>query len=337
MKTIYYSHKNANKIPVLFMMVGLPGSGKSYVANLTYVQRGDKISKPVIHSSDNLREELYGDANDQTDNAKVFQILHKRIKADLQNGIDVIYDATNISKKRRTAFLNEIHKIKCRKVCMCVMAPYSICLLRNQDRERVVPKEAVRKMYLNWCPPALYEGFDDIELVYNCEECYEHTYRIVQFLFGRVDAIHLSHDNPHHSATIGWHCIKAFNYAKQHYPDNPLVAIAALLHDVGKPFTKSNLKRNGEVDSVCHFFNHQNCGAYDSIFYSSTIYESLSKALELMGIDHDLTAQEKLYIADLIYHHMDFFAKDEDKIKQRIGDKMYEDLLKLHEADMNAH
>lgn len=66
--------------PSFIMMVGLPGSGKS-----TYAKTLTLNGKPyIIHSSDNLREELYGDAAIQGDNNKLFAELHKRIKKDLQ-------------------------------------------------------------------------------------------------------------------------------------------------------------------------------------------------------------------------------------------------------------
>ena len=77
-----------DKKPILSMLVGLPGSGKS-----TY----SKTQKDfVIHSSDALREELYGDENCQDNNTDLFAILHSRIKTDLIDGKNVIYDATNI-------------------------------------------------------------------------------------------------------------------------------------------------------------------------------------------------------------------------------------------------
>ena len=80
------------------MMVGLPGSGKS-----TYAKQLSEETNAVICSSDTIREELYGDENSQDNNDEVFKILHSRIKENLKNGKNVIYDATNINSKRRKA------------------------------------------------------------------------------------------------------------------------------------------------------------------------------------------------------------------------------------------
>ena len=81
------------------MLVGLPGSGKSTCA--------EKLKKEgyIIHSSDTIREELTGDVNSQENNLEVFDILHKKVKEDLKSGHSCVYDATNMSMKRRKAFL----------------------------------------------------------------------------------------------------------------------------------------------------------------------------------------------------------------------------------------
>ncbi len=62
----------------LYMMVGLPASGKS-----TYAQYIAEQENAIIHSSDSLREELFGDVNENSRNDELFRELHNRIKADL--------------------------------------------------------------------------------------------------------------------------------------------------------------------------------------------------------------------------------------------------------------
>ena len=92
------------------MVVGLPASGKS-----TYCKSISEKYNAKIFSSDELRVELFGSDDDKVNtkenNQKVFDVLHKRIKESLKSGNDVIYDATNINSKRRTAFLNELKNI----------------------------------------------------------------------------------------------------------------------------------------------------------------------------------------------------------------------------------
>ena len=74
------------------MLVGLPASGKSTVAN-EYMGKGY-----LIFSSDAIRKELFGDENDQTDNNLVFNTLHNRIRTAMKDGFSVVYDATKDRK-----------------------------------------------------------------------------------------------------------------------------------------------------------------------------------------------------------------------------------------------
>ena len=73
---VSYKKGDESKImPVLVMLMGLSGSGKS-----TLAEEYAKLSGGKVFSSDKIREELFGDENDQTHNGEVFNELHKRIK-----------------------------------------------------------------------------------------------------------------------------------------------------------------------------------------------------------------------------------------------------------------
>ena len=84
--------------PMFIMMCGLPGSGKSSNAKAL-----SKIYNAIICSSDAIREEVTGSVSNQDKDPEVFKILHDRIKENLSRGISVIYDACNISYKKRMA------------------------------------------------------------------------------------------------------------------------------------------------------------------------------------------------------------------------------------------
>ena len=81
--------------PKFYMLVGISGSGKSFVAEQVKRIYKNHLVNIEVHSSDAIRKELWGDENDQQNPQKVFQILHKRVKNALSEGKDVIYDATN--------------------------------------------------------------------------------------------------------------------------------------------------------------------------------------------------------------------------------------------------
>ena len=309
----------------LIMLMGIPACGKSYVAKQIQKEGEENDRKVVIHSSDELRKELFNDVGEQTKNDILFEELHKRIKRDLNDGIDVIYDATNLSKKRRAAFLRELKNIDCEKICVPVLAPYEDCIERNSKRSRTVPDKVMKKMYTSFQPPSTREGFNSIILIYNLESTgHFREYTLDEFFHGKVNACQIEQGNRHHKRTIGDHCMAVYNSLNTNFPHDPTLKLAGLLHDVGKPFTKTNVKPNGEVDSECHYYYHNNVGAYDSFFYTMAL---------------NVPYPDRVDIANLIYYHMLPLTawKQSDKARKRhrkmLGEEMYDWIIKLNKAD----
>lgn len=136
--------------------------------------------------------------------------------------------------------------------------------------------------------------------------------------------------NHHHTLTLGEHCTKVSNYILNHCPitnQTLLLHITALLHDVGKIFTQTNINSKGEKDGECHYYQHNCVGVYDSIFY---IYN--------LGYYVD----DIIHVSNIIYYHMCPYAewkneKLRDKMKAFLGEKLFDDIMILHEADKSAH
>jgi len=319
-----------DKNTILYMTVGLPGSGKS-----TYCQQL-RANGVIIHSSDALREELYGDANNQEHNQDLFVELHRRIKKDLIDGHSVVYDATNLSKKRRTAFLAELKSIACQKICLLFLTPFELCCAFNQAREeRVVPGYVMDRMYKNFNPPNYREGFNKIELIYNYggkgKESYTY-YNYQVFMFGENGAIHFDQENKHHELTLGQHCIQTMYNVCRNHSDNWRLRIAALIHDNGKIYTKSRFNSKGEEDGDCHYYQHHCVGAYDAFFF-----------MDRDNFDVAISDDDRIYISNLIYYHMMPYTswKQSEKAMARdrvqMGEEMYQDVIHLHNADNAAH
>lgn len=306
--------------PTLTLLIGLPGSGKSTHA---------ASQSAVIHSSDALRQELYGDMNCQDNNADLFVILHSRIKQDLLDGKDVIYDACSINKKRRTAFLAELKNIPCYKKCVVFATTYETCLENNANRERKVPEDVIKRMYMHWCPPDYSEGFDEIRIKCNYGDSASRLKYTQEYLFAPTCGIDFfDQENSHHNLTLGEHCRMAQKFIIENYPEKQMLQVAALYHDNGKVFTKTRLNAKGEDDGQCHYYQHHCVGAYDFLFYADT-----------MGLDEKST----IYISNLIYFHMHPYVswrnseKAAKKAMKAMGQKMFEDVMRLHEADVAAH
>ena len=114
----------------LVMLVGIPGSGKSTFSG-EYEERGYRI-----HSSDQIRREMYGSEEIQGKSSEVFELLGQRVRKDLAAGRSCVIDATNLSRKRRTAMLGSVAKYAGRKTCVIVLATPSVCVERNAARNR---------------------------------------------------------------------------------------------------------------------------------------------------------------------------------------------------------
>lgn len=297
-----------------FMMIGLVGSGKSEQAKKLAAKYDAEI-----FSSDALREEMFGDINHQTDNDVLFKELHKRIRGCLTYGKSAIYDACNISYKRRMEFLKSLNKIPCEKIAVLMATPYEVCLERNAQRERKVPEYVIKRMYMNFNVPFWYEGWDDIDIVYS--EGAEGSYGSVCDWVESV--MNYDQHNSHHTLTLGEHCVKAF----MHVYGTPVnfweITSAALIHDCGKPKCATYINSKGEQTNECHYYNHQFCGSFDSLFFS--------------GIDRHL------YVAQLIQWHMrpylawDVSEKAKQKDRKLLGEPLFNDICLLHAADVSAH
>lgn len=300
--------------PEFIMTVGLPASGKTAWAE----QLKDKGFH--VHSSDKIRAELLGDENAQTDNQLVFNELHKRVKEDLSAGIPCIYDATNMSMKRRKAFLDELKNIPCRKNCVIFPVPIEECKARNRSRERQVPDEVYDKMLRSFWVPYFYEGWDHIGVANVSQEVPSLEYAAMQ---------DFSQDNPHHTKKLFAHLSEATWFAIQnHFSDE--VFEAASYHDIGKLYTKSFKDAKGRDTQIAHFYGHECYGAY---LYLST---------DLARYCTESALLKTLYASALINWHMKPLTawkqspKSRDRDRKLIGERMYNDIMLLHAADLAA-
>ena len=303
--------------PLFIMMCGLPCSGKSTMS----IELAKEYNATVF-SSDALREELFGDVNEQSRNQELFAELHKRIKDCLKEGKSAIYDACNQHYKNRMAFLAELKNIPCEKICIVMATPYEECLKRSKIRERKVPEYVIKRMYRQFDPPWYYEKWDKIEIEYGeYENCFGWPWDWIE----SVDDY--NQHNSHHDLTLGEHCRQTLRYIdKQAKPTIMFSELrsAALLHDCGKVFTKTFTNSNGEVTEQAHYYSHEHTGSYDSLFYE-------------LACSH-------LYVAVLIRWHMIAYMWEKDnnekmhnKYKNLWGEQLYNDIMSLHEADKNAH
>lgn len=305
--------------PIMFLMVGLPASGKS-----TYAKELAQQYDAEIFSSDALREELYGDVNNQEHNGELFVELHKRIKNCLRSGKSAIYDATNISSKRRKSFVQELNKIDCEKYCVIMATPYKKCLENNKNRDRQVPEDVIERMYKHWETPYWFENWDDIQIHYYDDERND----IGEWFDNHMD---YNQDNPHHTLTLSEHCGRTANSIRGLLKYRPnvrrVIFYAAMIHDCGKPFVKKFENSKGEPTDIAHYYRHENVGGYNAMFFK------YSQGVNPLDVSIIINLHMKPY----------YWEKDggNEKLRSKYeklwGIMLYRLVMMLHEADKEAH
>lgn len=302
------------------MMVGPFYSGKSTVAAELAIKYCGKV-----FSSDDIREELYGDASVQENHDKVFRILHKRIITHLLEGGTAIYDATNLNMKRRKGFLYELaqHKIECEKFCAVVVAPPEVLKERYYSRTRKVPLGVIHKQLCQFQTPFYFEGWDRIELFLNFKE--RESFELKKIY---KESYNISQENPHHIFTIGEHMYHTVNNPtyKEVLDSNLVLRTAAEYHDIGKMYTKTYINKHGVETESAHYYGHQHMGAY---LLLCTHPDELG-----------LSSQTMLHASTLICYHMEHYTRDEkglSKFYELIGPRLSAELTILNKCDKAAH
>lgn len=301
------------------MLIGIPGSGKSHLADIISSALGYSV-----HSSDAIRKELFGDENCQNSNVLVFKEMRERTLTDLKDRKSCIYDATNIKAKERKKIVNVVNDVqKIRKIAIICATKYEDCLSHNENRKRTIPEDVIEKMYKNFECPSYAEGWDRILISYNNTILFghtEHTFfdeqpsqlsmKYCQDGYSEQDLENyiaelskIPHDTPEHSETIGDHLTLAQKIFLESTligeyrgalsaREYDIVSMALLLHDIAK----GKCKEWNEEKQTYVFYNHQNISAYESLFYTKA---------------QGYCVEDIIEIATLIQYHMEQFTRNE--------------------------
>lgn len=89
------------KPPILVIMVGPPGTGKSYLAR----RLAERVPLHIVETDEIRRQLTPHPTYSREENRRVFHIAHRKIDRLLRQGKNVVFDATNIYERgRRTAY-----------------------------------------------------------------------------------------------------------------------------------------------------------------------------------------------------------------------------------------
>ena len=144
---------------VLYVLCGVPGSGKSTFA------RDFKRNGNIVHiSRDEIRFSILEDGDSYfAHEDEVTEIFWDTINKNLAAGVSVIADQTSLNFRSRCWLLDHIH-VPCTKMAIYMDIPFSVCKERNAQRTGLqrVPDSKLRGMFNAFTLPVIEEGFDYI-------------------------------------------------------------------------------------------------------------------------------------------------------------------------------
>lgn len=153
-----------------YIMVGLPGTGKSTLVHKIIRDMGDHGDGVFVYSTDNLIQE-WSAAMGWTYNfgfSKYIEKATKEMNSSLEVAIkenrDIIWDQTNLGAKKRKSLIERLKK-KYRIECHCIIPPGGDS--QHEDWEfrlgnrpgKVIPPEIIENMAKTYTVPTLDEGY----------------------------------------------------------------------------------------------------------------------------------------------------------------------------------
>lgn len=333
-----------SKKAILTVLCGLPGSGKSY-----YADNLSRATDAIVVSSDELRRELLGNVNDQSQNNRVFQEAFTRIDNNLREGNNVVFDATNVNEKKRRAIVGTFRP-NCSEINLVYMnTGYDDCIFRDAKRDRNVGEQVIHRMRKKLNFPTIYEGWSNVELI-NDKPIHERAsyldLKFEQMLFSH-DAlcrllsamemltgerssrmINFPQDTTHHTFSVSMHTWHVYKYLYDNYNlDKDLLDFdkrrknmlwAAILHDVGKPVCKEFVDNS----RYASFIGHAEVSAQMACAALSQVAEDKEDIKDICNI--------------ISYHMLLLNGMAPNKLANKYSPSFLEDLIIFAEADQRA-
>jgi predicted kinase len=150
-------------VPKLYMLIGVPGSGKS-----TWVNQQDWTQDCAIVSTDRYVEE-HAQQQGQT-YSEVFEaympiavrLMTNQVLIAQANHRDIIWDQTSTTLASRTRKFNMLPKYYAIAVVFATPKPEELARRLTSRPGKTVPPEVIERMISDWEEPTLDEGFKEI-------------------------------------------------------------------------------------------------------------------------------------------------------------------------------
>ena len=116
--------------PVLIIVSGLPGTGKSYFS----AKLAERVPLLVLES-DALRKALFSPPSyTSSESSQLFSAIHLLVEELLKKGISLVLDATNLSERFRERLYSIADRLDVRVVLVRVEAPPAVVRERLEGR-----------------------------------------------------------------------------------------------------------------------------------------------------------------------------------------------------------
>lgn len=145
----------------LILMCAAPGCGKSTFANRHF------LSTQVV-SSDRCREMVSDDVEDMSVHRETFSLVRHICHLRLSLGKLTVIDSTSLNRSSRASFQKLASQHGFASAVILLDLPLNVCLERNEQRQRQVPPEVIRRFhaYLQDTKRTIWEErFDQVYVV----------------------------------------------------------------------------------------------------------------------------------------------------------------------------
>jgi len=161
--------------PVVYMLVGTPGSGKS-----TWAARMLEDGRAALISSDAYIERMaeavgktYGEVFESAIKDATAWMKEQR-NAAIANAMSMVWDQTNLTIKSRRPKIDLLHEAGYEVIAVAFEIPDKELRARRESREKVtgkaIPPSILEQMGKDYQRPTRVEGFDKVIIVTPYEE-----------------------------------------------------------------------------------------------------------------------------------------------------------------------
>jgi predicted kinase len=151
---------------ILAVMVGISGSGKSTYGKGLLTSLTLENGKPTeLVSTDDIRLELTKNAEDQSQNSRVFSTARFRVRDFLSRDKNVIIDATSPTRRDRKDWIDIGKNADAEVRSYFINTNVAKAKAQNLKRDRNVPDWVIDKQLEKLAPPTTEEGFDSVKVI----------------------------------------------------------------------------------------------------------------------------------------------------------------------------